>query len=82
MKNTDSATAFPRLESLILLIRYLYTFPHSTIEDICRGCRISEATFYRFKHSALALGVKIVFMKEKNGFAIVNYGLINERKLS
>ncbi|MDD5651635.1 MAG: hypothetical protein PHF86_14670 [Candidatus Nanoarchaeia archaeon] len=70
---------FPRLEILISLIRYLHNNPGAKIEDICNILRISFATFYRLKKAVSTLGAEICFIK--NGYRIINYGIINKRKL-
>lgn len=67
---------------LIEIIRYLHANKCASSRDIIRDCKISEPGFYRHKRYAEAyFGLKIIFCREKKGFLIETYGLIDSSKL-
>ena len=74
---------FPRLERLVTLLRYIHRHPYCGTEEVLQQCEISEATFFRFKVAAQSLGVLIEWIehREHSGYKIINYGLINPKKL-
>jgi len=85
----DASTDFPRLERLLRLLKFLDSCPYAGLQEIVDGCDISEATFFRFKHAAVGLGVHIEFRtiypcnpsKTRSGYLIKNYGAINKKYL-
>ena len=72
------STTFPRLRSMLRVIRYIHRHPRCSVSQIVKVCGINHATFYRFKHAVGDLGVKIVF---DGGYVIRDYGLLNPERL-
>lgn len=72
-----------RIERLIKMIVYIHKFPYCSFGAVMQDIKISEATFFRFLHVAKELKVEIDFVKykEKAGYKILNYGILNKNKL-